>query len=84
MAVKDDLISAGLSEPQAVAVNTEDTTGSNINGLVAAGFSYTQAVAMGNYDNNGRLAADLNDMVVQGLWAGTAVTAIKAALDVTP
>lgn len=84
MAIKDDLIASGLSEAQAVAVITEDSTGSNLDGLVASGFTYTQAKAMVNYDNNGKTAADLNDMVIQGLWAGTQVVAIDAALDVTP
>lgn len=83
MAVKDDLIASGLSEAQAVAVIAEDSTGSNLDGLVAAGFTYTQAVALNDYDNNGKTAAQLNNMTVQGLWTGTQVAAIDSALDVT-
>jgi orotate phosphoribosyltransferase len=84
MAVIDDLISSGLSLAQAQQVILEDSTGSNIDGLVAAGFSYTQAKAMADYDNNGKTAADLNNMVIQGIWAGPQLTAIDTALDVTP
>ena len=84
MAVIDDLISSGLSLAQAQQVIVEDSTGSNIDGLVTAGFTYTQALAMTDYDNNGKTAAQLNNMVVQGIWAGPQLTAIDAALDVTP
>lgn len=84
MAIIDDLIASGLSLPQAQQVIAEDATGSNVDGLVAAGFSYTEALAMADYDNNGRTATQLNNIVVQGAWAGNQLTAIKAALDVTP
>lgn len=84
MSVLDDLIASGLTLPQAQQVVLEDSTGNNIDGLVAAGFSYTQAKAISNYDNNGRLASDLNDMVVQGVWAGNELTAIYNALNVIP
>jgi hypothetical protein len=80
MAVIDDLISSGLSLPQAQAVIAEDTT-SNIDGLVSAGFTYTQALGITNLDAG---SATSNNLVVQGLWAGTQVPAIVAALAVTP
>ena len=82
MAIIDDLISSGLSLPQAQQVILEDSAGNNINGLVAAGFSVTEAQAMVDYDNNGKTAAQLNNIVIQGAWAGQQLTAIKAALDV--
>jgi len=84
MAIIDDLVAAGLSIPQANAVIAEDASGTAVDALVAAGFSYTEALAMNDYDNNGRTAAQLNNIVVQGAWAGNQLTAIKAALDVTP
>ena len=84
MAIIDDLVAAGLSIPQANAVIAEDATGNGVDALVAAGFSYTEALAMNDYDNNGKTAAQLNNIVVQGAWAGNQLTAIKAALDVTP
>lgn len=80
MAVIDDLIASGLSLPQAEAVIAEDTT-SNIDGLVAAGFTYTQAVGITGLDAG---TATANNLTVQGLWAGTQVPAIEAALAVTP
>jgi len=83
MAIIDDLVASGLSLPQAQQVIAEDSTGNNIDGLVTAGFSYTEALAMGDYDNNGKTAAQLNNIVIQGAWAGPQLTAIKAALDVT-
>ena len=84
MAIIDDLISSGLSLPQAQAVITEDLTANNTDGLVAAGFTYTQALAIADYDNNGKTAAQANNMAVQGLWVGTQVPAIVAELNVTP
>lgn len=84
MALIDDLVSSGLTLPQAQAVVTEDGTANNTDGLVAAGFTYTQALAIADYDNNGKTAAQSNTMVVQGLWAGTQVPAITAELNVTP
>lgn len=80
MAVIDDLISSGLSLPQAQAVITADG-GNNTDGLVAAGFTYTQAVGITGL-NAGTATAD--NLTVQGLWAGTQVPAITAALAVTP
>lgn len=80
MAIIDDLISSGLSLPQAQAVIAEDTT-ANIDGLVSAGFTYTQALGITNLDAG---TATSNNLVVQGLWAGTQVPAIVAALAVTP
>ena len=80
MAVIDDLISSGLSLPQAQAVIAEDTT-SNIDGLVSAGFTYTQALGITGLDAS---TATSDNLVVQGLWYGTQVPAIVAALAVTP
>ena len=80
MAVLDDLIASGLSLPQAQAVVAEDTT-ANINGLVSAGFTYTQALGITGLDAG---TATANNLAVQGLWAGTQVPAIQAALAVTP
>lgn len=80
MAVIDDLIASGLSLPQAQAVIAEDTT-ANIDGLVSAGFTYTQALGITGLDA-GTDTAD--NLTVQGLWAGTQVPAITAALAVTP
>ena len=80
MAVLDDLIASGLSLPQAQAVVAEDTT-ANIDGLVSAGFTYTQALGITGLDAG---TATSNNLTVQGLWAGTQVPAIEAALAVTP
>jgi len=80
MAVIDDLIASGLSLPQAQAVIAEDTT-ANIDGLVSAGFTYTQALGIAGLDAG---TATSDNLVVQGLWAGTQVPAITAALAVTP
>jgi hypothetical protein len=80
MAIIDDLISSGLSLPQAQQVILEDTTNA-VNGLVTAGFTYTQALAIAGVDagtSNGAALAS------QGIWAGTQVPAITAALAVTP
>jgi hypothetical protein len=83
MAVLDDLIASGLSLPQAQAVINEDSIGDNTDGLVAAGFTYTQAVAMHAYDVS-KTAANLDNIVQQGVWFGPQLTAVDAALDVTP
>ena len=80
MAVIDDLIASGLSLPPAQAVVAEDST-ANIDGLVSAGFTYTQALGITGLDAG---TATANNLVVQGLWAGTQVPAIEAALAVTP
>ena len=80
MAVIDDLIASGLSLPQAQAVIAEDST-ANIDGLVSSGFTYTQALGITGLD---AATATANNLVVQGLWAGTQVPAIEAALAVTP
>lgn len=83
MAVIDDLIASGLSAVQAAQVILEDSSSSNVDGLVAAGFSPTLAAAMKGYDLS-RTAANLDILVQQGMWAGSTLTAVKAALDVTP
>lgn len=80
MAVLDDLVASGLSLPQAQAVVAEDTT-ANIDGLVSAGFTYTQALGITGLDAG---TATTDNLTVQGLWAGTQVPAIEAALAVTP
>jgi hypothetical protein len=79
MAIIDDLISSGLSLPQAQAVILEDTT-ANLDGLVSAGFTYTQALGIAGLDAG---SATSNNLVVQGLWSDTQVPAIVAALAVT-
>jgi hypothetical protein len=83
MAIMDDLIAAGLSYPQALAVVGEDTVGDNTDGLVAAGFTTTEAIGMHAYDAS-KTAANLDNLVQQGIWAGPALTAIYNALNVTP
>lgn len=80
MAVIDDLIASGLSLPQAQAVVAEDST-ANIDGLVSSGFTYTQALGITGLDAG---TATSDNLTVQGLWAGTQVPAIEAALAVTP
>lgn len=80
MAIIDDLIASGLSLPQAQAVVAEDST-ANIDGLVSAGFTYTQALGITGLDAG---TATADNLTVQGLWAGTQVPAIEAALAVTP
>lgn len=80
MAIIDDLIASGLSLSQAQAVIAEDTT-ANIDGLVSAGFTYTQALGITGLDAG---TATADNLTVQGLWAGTQVPAIQAALAVTP
>jgi len=80
MAIIDDLIASGLSLPQAEAVVAEDST-ANIDGLVSAGFTYTQALGITGLDAG---TATTDNLTVQGLWAGTQVPAIEAALAVTP
>ena len=79
MAVIDDLIASGLSLPQAQAVIAEDTT-DVVDALVTSGFSYTQALGITGLDAG---TATASNLVVQGLWAGTQVPAIEAALAVT-
>lgn len=83
MAVIDDLIISGLSYPQALAVIAEDSTGDYTDGLVAAGFTTTEAQAMHAYDVS-KTAANADVIVQQGIWSGTTLVAVKAALDVTP
>lgn len=83
MAILDDLVSSGLSLAQAQQVVLEDSTGDNTAGLVAAGFSTTQAQALHGYDIS-KTAANLDNIVQQGIWFGPQLTAVDAALDVTP
>jgi len=83
MAVLDDLITSGLSYPQALAVVAENATGNNVEGLIQAGFSVAQAQAMNVYDGS-RTDANANVICQQGIWFGTTLVAVRAALDVTP
>ena len=78
------MIAAGLSLPQAQQIIAEDANlgGTNTDGLVAAGFSITEALAFVDYDNNGKTAAQLNNIVIQGAASGQQLTAIQAALNV--
>jgi hypothetical protein len=48
---------------------------------VAAGFTVTQALGITGLDAG---TATSDNLVVQGLWSGTQVPAIVAALAVTP
>lgn len=80
MAILDDLIASGLSLPQAQAVVAADS-GNHTDELVAAGFTYTEAVGITGLNAG---TATANNLTVQGLWAGTQVPAITAALAVTP
>lgn len=80
MAIIDDLVSSGLSLAQAQQVIVADG-GNNTANLVAAGFTYTEAVGITALNASTGTA---NNLVVQGLWAGTQVPAITAALAVTP
>lgn len=79
MAILDDLIISGLSLPQAQAVVASDTADVT-SALVTAGFSGTQAAGITGLNAGTASAANL---AAQGLWAGTQVPAIEAALAVT-
>lgn len=81
MAIIDDLIASGFSTPQAQAVIDVDAGTGTTDTLVAAGFSVTQAAQVVALNAG---TATENDLVVQGLWSGTQVPAIVAALAVTP
>lgn len=80
MAIIDDLVASGLSLAQAQQVIAADG-GNNTANLVAAGFTYTEAVGITALNAGTNTA---NNLTVQGLWAGTQVPAITAALAVTP
>jgi len=81
MAVIDDLVASGFSIPQAQTIVNVDAGTATAVDFVVAGFSSTQAsdiVAL----NAGSINS--NQLVVDGLWFGTQVPAIVAALAVTP
>ena len=79
MAVKDDLIASGLSEAQAVTVIAVDAGTATAADLVAAGFSSVQATEILAEETT----ADSGLLTEAGLWTGTQVPAVKAAIAVT-
>jgi len=79
MAVIDDLVASGLSGVQAKAVVDFNAGTATAAGLAAAGFSKVQVDQIVAENTTGVSSADL---VATGLWAGTQVPAIEAALAV--
>lgn len=79
MAVKDDLIASGLSEAQAVAVAAVDAGTGTADDLVIAGFTGVQATEIAAKEAG---TGSDDALVRSGLWAGTQVPAIDAALAV--
>lgn len=79
MAVKDDLVASGLSVPQAETVIAFNATTATVADLVAVGFSSIQAADISEL-NAGTKTSD--QLVQDGLWFGTQVPAIAAALAV--
>ena len=79
MAVIDDLVASGFSIPQSQAVVGLNVGTATTVDLVVAGFSSTQATDIAAL-NAGTVTA--NQLVVDGLWFGTQVPAIEAALGV--
>jgi hypothetical protein len=79
MAVIDDLVASGFSIPQAEAVVGLNVSTATTVDLVVAGFSSTQATDIAAL-NAGSITS--NQLVVDGLWFGTQVPAIVAALAV--
>ena len=79
MAVIDDLVASGFSIPQAEAVVGLNVGTATTVDLVVAGFSSTQATDIAAL-NAGSITS--NQLVVDGLWFGTQVPAIVAALAV--
>lgn len=77
MAVIDDLVASGFSIPQAQAVVDLNVGAATTVDLVVAGFSSTQATDIAAL-NAGSVTS--NQLVVDGLWFGTQVPAIVAAL----
>jgi hypothetical protein len=77
MAVIDDLVASGFSIPQAQAVVGLNVSTATTVDLVVAGFSSTQATDIAAL-NAGSITS--NQLVVDGLWFGTQVPAIVAAL----
>jgi hypothetical protein len=79
MAVIDDLVASGFSTPQAQTVVNFNIGTATTTDLVVAGFSSTQATDIAAL-NAGSITS--NQLVVDGLWFGTQVPAIVAALGV--
>lgn len=79
MSVLSNLLSSGLSVPQATAVIGVDAGTKTASDLVAAGFSTVEASAI--VAKNGGTGSDAK-LVEGGLWAGTQVPAVDAALAV--
>lgn len=79
MAVKDDLVASGLSLAQAETVIAFNATTATVADLVVAGFSTVQANDISAV-NAGTKTSD--QLTQDGLWFGTQVPAIAAALAV--
>lgn len=79
MAVLDDLVASGLSLAQAQTVVAFNATTATVADLVASGFSTIQANDISAL-NAGTKTSD--QLVQDGLWFGTQVPAIAAALAV--
>lgn len=77
MAVIDDLVASGLSLAQAQTVVAFRATTATVADLVAAGFSTIQANDISAL-NAGTITSD--QLTQDGLWFGTQVPAIAAAL----
>ena len=80
MAVIYDLVASGFSIPQAQTIVDVDAGTATAVDLVVAGFSSTQASNIVALDA-GTITS--NQLVVNGMWAGTQVPAVVAALAVT-
>lgn len=80
MAVIDDLVASGFSVPQAQTIVAVDAGTATAVDLVIAGFSSTQASNIVALDAG---SITSNQLVVNGMWAGTQVPAVVAALAVT-
>lgn len=79
MAVKDDLVASGLSLAQAETLIAFNATTATVADLVVAGFSSLQADDISAV-NAGTKTSD--QLTQDGLWFGTQVPAIAAALAV--
>lgn len=79
MAIIDDLVSSGLSLGRAETVIAFNANTATVADLVIAGFGVTQANDIAAL-NAGTITAD--QLVKDGLWFGTQVPAIAAALAV--
>lgn len=79
MAVIDDLVASGLTLPQAQTVVAFNASTATVADLVASGFSTIQALDISAV-NAGTKTSD--QLTQDGLWFGTQVPAIAAALAV--